>query len=359
MERPIEMQKNDISLKQLFTKGIEWKNYLLRRKWFFVLAAVLGGGLGMGIATFQRASYVGELTFVLEESSKGGMLGSYAGIASQMGIDIGGMSGSSVGVFSGENIIEFLKSRMMIEKTLLSPVNGKPGTQTLADMYADVNDMKVRWEKNKQIGKISFIGYGNVRTRLKDSLLTNIFDHIVKKDLTVLKPNKKLSFMEVKVITPSEAFSKLFVERLVKEALDFYVTTKTQRSKFNVDILQAKADSIEHLLNGKTYSAAVTQDLNPNPIRNVAKVQGQMMNRDVAMLQTVYGEVIKNLELSKMNMSHETPIIQIIDAPILPLEKERLHKAPAIVIGAFVAMFLLLLYFAAMKVYTDVMSDNN
>jgi hypothetical protein len=52
-------------------------------------------------------------------------MGNYANLASQFGIDIGG---SVVGgVFKGQNLLSFMVSRSMIEKTLLTTVdiNGK------------------------------------------------------------------------------------------------------------------------------------------------------------------------------------------------------------------------------------------
>jgi hypothetical protein len=347
--------KDDISLRLMILKVGEWRRYLWKKKLLLVLGGILGAGLGLGLALIKKVNYVAELTFVLEESGKGGGLSSYAGIASQFGLDLGG-GGSSVGVFSGDNVMEFLKSRLMIEKTLLSPAHAGAATPTLADVYAEQNELKKAWSKNATVGNYNFSPAN--KSRLQDSLLTILYERIVDKDLTITKPNKKLSFLEVKVVTPGEDFSKIFVERLVKEALDFYVATKTKRSKHSVDALQAKADSLERLLNGKTYSAAVSQDLNPNPVRNVARVGATVMNRDVSMLQLVYGEVIKNLEISKMTMSQETPVIEIVDGPVLPLKKEKASKLKFLIIGGLVGFVLMFLIVAVQRMYKDIMSNN-
>jgi uncharacterized protein involved in exopolysaccharide biosynthesis len=80
-----------------------------------------------------------------------------------------------------------------------------------------------------------------------------------------------------------------------------------------------------------------------NPARQVAGVNTELQTRDKMVLQTMYTEVIKNLELSKMTMAQETPIMQIIDKPMLPLEKDRLGKLKAMIIGGFILSFLAVL----------------
>jgi len=344
----------EISLKELVGKVQVWGKYLLRQWKPILLMGLLGAGLGFAYALSKKKQYVAEITFVLEES-KSSQLGAYAGIASQFGIDLGGSSGS--GVFSGDNILAFLKSRLMIEKTLLSPVNFKNKTISLADAFVEVYGLKDKWQEKEALKNIQF-PFNVAREKfslVQDSLLATIYTDIADKNLLVEKPDKKLNFIAVKCKSPDEDFSKAFSERLVKEATDFYVETKTKRSKVNVDKLQVKADSLEHLLNQKTYSVAASQDLNLNPARSVAKVSTQVAARDQMVLQTMYGEVVKNLELSRMSMAQETPIIQIIDSPILPLKKEKVSKLKSLVLGGLLGGFLTCFFLVFRRVFRQLM----
>jgi len=70
----------------------------------------------------------------------------------------------------------------------------------------------------------------------------------------------------------------------------------------------------------------------------------------------MYGEVIKNLELSKISMAQETPVIQIVDKPILPLEKKRFGKLMGLVIGGIAGGFLYVMFLMLKKVYLEIMS---
>lgn len=350
----ISKQDDEMSLKELILKLKDWSKFLLS-KWLIIgLFGLLGAGIGLLLAFFSKPEYVAKLTFVVEESSSN-PLGSYAGLASQFGLDL---SGGGSDIFSGENVLEFLKTRLMIEKTLLSPIQHNGKTISLADLYIDIYDIRKSFDRKPELKGIH-LPAGLKResfTVVQDSILNTIYESISKNSLNVNKPDKKLSFVEVKVSTLNEEFSKVFTERLVKEAINFYLSTKTQRSKNNVDKLQSRADSLEILLNKKTYSAAVTQDFNINPSRRVATVSSELVNRDKMVLQTMYAEVVKNLELSRITMTQETPIIQLVDVPILPLKKEKLGKLKGLVAGGVIGGFFIVVFLTLGKLYREIMN---
>ncbi|OMP77826.1 MULTISPECIES: hypothetical protein [unclassified Chitinophaga] len=348
--------KQEMTLKQLILKLKEWFGYL-RSKWLVIGGlALLGAVIGIFLSLKGKPKYVGELTFVMEDNKSGGAMGSYASIASQMGVDLGS-GGSGLGVFSGDNIMAFLTSRLMVEKALLSDVTVNGKTTSLADLYIETYQMRREW-KDEKLQHLSFSSRIDRKnwTLQQDSVMNGIYMMLTKMNLKVDKPDKKLSFISVRCTSENEWFSKLFTEKLVKEATEFYVETKTQRSRANVDVLQSKADSLERLLNKMTYSAAMTRDLNQNPVRQIATVGSEMVTRDKVMLQTVYAQVIQNLEMSKMSMAQETPIIQIVDVPMLPLKKERLGKLKGIVIGGFLGGFLSILYLMLVRIYREIMA---
>ena len=348
------IEDNEITLKELIQKLQEWVSFLFKKWKIIVPIGILGAALGVAYSFIKKDLYVADLTFVLEDS-KSSPLGSYAGIASQFGIDLGGSSGS--GVFSGENIIEFLRSRLMIEKTLLTEVELGGEKISLMEFYLRNTEIGKLWRKKPELAKLNFPPQldRSKSTVLQDSLLNVLYLRINLAHLVVSKPDKKLSFILVKCTSESPIFSKLFTERLVNEATSFYISTKLKRSKANVDKLQATSDSLELLLNRKSYSVAAAEDLNLNPARRSATVGTELAMRDKVVLQTMYGEVVKNLELSKMAMAQETPIIQIVDRPILPLKKERYGKLKGLLTGGILAGFLAVLWIVIRRMYRNIM----
>ena len=79
---------------------------------FFVLSVLLIVA-AIGWRWFSKPTYTAKCTFVLEEKSSG--VGGLAGIASQMGIDLGALSGGSGNFFPGDNIGDIINSNTILD----------------------------------------------------------------------------------------------------------------------------------------------------------------------------------------------------------------------------------------------------
>jgi uncharacterized protein involved in exopolysaccharide biosynthesis len=75
------------------------------------------------------------------------------------------------------------------------------------------------------------------------------------------------------------------------------------------------------------------------------------------MLGTIYAEVIKNLELSKTMAAHNEPLIQVIDSPRFPLEKEESSLIIMLLIGLIGGLFISGGYLIAGELYKDIMAE--
>jgi hypothetical protein len=140
-----------------------------------------------------------------------------------------------------------------------------------------------------------------------------------------------------------EYFAKVFLESLTSKAVDFYINYKSAKAKQNVEILQRQVDSVRRILFGNIEQVAVGNDLNVNPLRQVLRTGVQRRQVDVQVSGAVYGELVKNLELSKMALRRETPFIQIIDAPRFPLQKEKPGRLKTgIIVGGLLGLIALL-----------------
>ncbi|WP_029278153.1 Wzz/FepE/Etk N-terminal domain-containing protein [Pedobacter borealis] len=345
----IQNNNDEISLKELILKICEWWRYLLS-KWIIILiCALLGGILGFWYAANKKPLYTATTTFVLEDE-KGGGLGSLAGLASMAGVDLGGGGG---GIFQGDNILGLYKSRTMLEQTLLTLVDVNGKKQLLVERYIDVNELRKKWAKKPELVNLQFIA-DSLRdgtkllqpNRLRDSVLGDIVSDINKNYLNVAKPDKKLSTIQVDVKAKDELFAKNFNDALVKNVNEFYINTKTKKTLQNVKILQQKTDSVRAVMNGAIYTAVAVADATPNlnPTRQVQRVApAQKAQFSAETNKAVLGEMVKNLELTKMTLLKETPLIQVIDQPIYPLTKERFGKLKGLIMGGFLAGFLVVL----------------
>lgn len=325
--------------------------YLWKFKLRILIIGLIGGGLGLVMALFWPVTYTAKLTFVVEEgkSSGGGILSSLAG---QMGFDIGGLTGGTSGVLAGDNVLQLLTSQKMVKQTILTPLDTTSKAYTIADKYAETYKLKDDWKDlkaNTRKEKIMFPSDTKKYTRLQDSLLQDIIRRITEKELSVSKPDKKLGFFALTTTMKNEQLASLVSTRLIDEATQFYIETKTKRLRINVNRLQHRADSIGQLLNRKTYAAAGANAvmLDANPAFATIGVGAELQERDKRVLQTIYSEIIKNLEVSRSMLMQETPTFQIVDEPEMPLKRNKMSKVVCItmgglILGAFYCLFLLI-----------------
>lgn len=129
-----------ISLKELILKLKAIIQYLISKKIIIICIALLGGLIGVLYSFYKKTIYTAELSFAVDDDKSNGGLVAAAGIASQFGIDLGGGGGA----FSGDNLMRLMKSRTMVEKTLMLPVNVNGRAISLADLYISFNNFKSR-----------------------------------------------------------------------------------------------------------------------------------------------------------------------------------------------------------------------
>ena len=352
-----QIDNDEISLKELIQKIQEWIAYL-KTQWKLIIGiAALGGIIGFVYASFQKPSYLATTTFVLEED-KGGGMGGAMGLASSFGFDLGGGGG---GLFTSSNIIELMKSRLVVEKTLLNPVQVAGKEISLADYYIQINKLNEGWSKKPALANINFPVNAD-RTKfglVQDSILQTISAELIKSNLVIAQKDKKVSIISLTVKTESELFSKLFCEQLLKETSDFYIETKSKKSRLNVDILQHQTDSIRAELNNAITGVATASDnvYNLNPAYNVKKTPGTRRQVDVQANTAILTQLVAQLELSKVSARKETPLIQLIDRPILPLNNEKPGRLQYFLLGCILAGFLTLLYLIVRRLFRNMFNQ--
>ncbi|RVT75839.1 lipopolysaccharide biosynthesis protein [Flavobacterium sufflavum] len=349
-------QNDEISLKELLEKAKEWFDYLLSQWKIIVLAGIVGAVLGLSYSFIKKPIYTATLSFALEDE-KGGGLGGALGLASSFGIDLGGGGGS---MFSGSNLTELFKSRSMVEKTLLSPVVVDGKSISLAEMYIQNNEWREKWNDKPKFAAIQFLPKAKRKNfnRVQDSILGVIYDDLSKSALSVAQKDKKIAIINIDVASENELFSKYFCEALAKEVSDFYIDTKSKKSRENMLILERQTDSIRRELNGAITGVAVANDntFGLNPAMNVRRAPSARRQVDVQANTAILTELVKQSELAKVTLRKETPLIQVIDRPILPLPKEKFGKAKGILFGGVLAGFLTVLGLIGRRIFKEILS---
>jgi len=182
-------------------------------------------------------------------------------------------------------------------------------------------------------------------TLAQDSFLAKVSANLTKTNLQLAKVDKKLAIVSVSFTGEDQWFVMNFTQILTQNVTEFYVETKTGQLRKNVRMLEHKVDSVKQALGRAMYGMASEVDGNQFLVRGVAKAPQAKKQLEIQVLSTMYGELIKNLELSRTMMAKDQPLIQLVDQPRFPLEKKKTSKLVTAIGGAILLFSLSTLLF--------------
>lgn len=319
---------------------------LLRKWWVFLIVGFLAGITGIYYASKQKEVYQSRLTFALDE---GNGMSDAMSIAAQFGINVG----SGKDIFEGDNIIEIMKSRRMVERTLLSvdTFNNKP--YTFIEYYLQQD----RKPNSKEINIHFPVSQPrSTFTYAQDSLLYKCYNDFANSYITANKPDRKYNIYEVNVTNINEKFAKDFTDRIVDETNKFYTEISTKKAKETLEILEKQVASMKGNVNSSLDSRAEIQDINLNPAFSAASVPIQKEQANIQVYSGAYSEMFKNLEIARYQYLKQIPLMQIIDAANYPMKKVKVSKLKTAILFSFVACFItffILWIMSLLKLKTD------
>jgi hypothetical protein len=348
----MSLSNNNVALTDIIATAKNFIKFIQSKLNLLGLLIILGGALGLVYYFITSPKYQATATFIVEEKSSGGGL---AGMAGQLGFDISSLTGGNAGLFDGDNILEIIKSRSIIESVLLSKVNVSDSAnyKTLADLYYETSGLKNKLEgKSNDLANLNFsnINKGVAHTILQDSVLYMMIEKINKDNLIVQRTNKKGSIISITTNSTNPLFSKLFSERLLNETSEMYIKIKVGNLSSNITRLQNKADSLQALLNRTSYQSAALNTFDANDAYKSSAVPEEMSQRDKLMLNTLYAEVVKNVEILRISLINQKPIIQVLDLPKFPLVNQQKSFLIIELLGIIAGLVIGLLYL--LLVYT-------
>jgi len=359
MNKKTSAASNEMGLKEVIVSLREWVLYL-RSKWFVLLLVVLTGGIvGALYSFFSAPQYIAKTTFVLDENDQSNPLGTLAGL-SMLGVN----TNADENLFSGDNLTWLYTSDRMIGETLMTEADSMGKKKLLINWFIDIDKsirkiIKTVKEKNPAYKGIP----ENIEKKdlsLDQKRVLNKAIKIIRNDyLTVAMEDKTTGIIGVSMISKNELFSDQFVNKIVARVNEFYIATKTKKMSDQVAALQKKVDEFNKNMNTSMYQAAGAADAvpNPNPGIQTLRVAPQRKVVDVQVNSAIYTAMVQQLEAAKVTLAKEAPLIQIVDAPTLPLELKKPGLVKCAVIGTFVFFVLGITAFISKRYYRNIMSE--
>ncbi len=351
-----------LNIKVIISTIKKYWQILLNKKWIIISVGIIGAVIGFIYACNRKTTYTANYTFTVGGSPTTSM--GISGLSSLLNL-----GGGSMDAFSGDNVLELIKSRTLVEKTLLSPVSFNGDSITYMEFALICDSVRSKCAQGKistRDDKVSICDVefpiGQERetfTRVQDSILTSYATALIKQNIITSRRDKKLSFMDFAFEYTNEEFAKRFSEEHLKQVSKFYIQTKTSLAQENINTFQHKADSVRTKLDQCFVRRASYADANRNASGQYASVTQWKIDTDIQILSTTYAEMLKNLELLKLNLAKETPLIQLIDQPRYPLKNDKMRKLKALITGGFICGFLACCVIIGLNVFSEMTKEED
>jgi uncharacterized protein involved in exopolysaccharide biosynthesis len=340
--------RNELSFLNLF-QGSRFLVRFLLTKWKMIsLISITGLAICLTLSFLLPIKYRSSLSFVVEDDAAS--MGGLGAIANSFGL---GMMGG--GTYNTSNIIQYMQMRTLVEKALLSEIPNDLKNRTFAQEYIDAYRINKNWSEDPRLKQMSF-KVNDLRNSFsieKDSILYDIYTDLIEKGRLMVKlRNTESSVIDIQVETRSSVFSQFFPERLVNIVSETYIENKTKKSRTQVASITKQVDSVRMELYNSISGAATSSDevFGLNPAMNKQRVNLADKQVDVEANTAILKELVKNMEIAKMTLSDQTPIIEVVDRPALPMEKIHVKKTFAVVVGTLLG-FLFGVFIYSMKYF--------
>ncbi|MDP9047559.1 MAG: hypothetical protein M3N14_05435, partial [Bacteroidota bacterium] len=210
---------------------------------------------------------------------------------------------------------ELFKSKKMITQALLSEIDTATH-QSLLNYIAIHQYPSYRGILPFPLRQANF-------SPAQNSLLQNIIKS-VGNSFIAFKKDKKLVFYYISASSDDEKTAYYIARCMLDQTSGFFIQTKTSAATRGLKLLTKEADSISRVLGGTFHSTASMSDrtFNVNPSLTVQRSGAQLNQAKALALGTAYTEVMRNIEVARINVQKETPLFSIIDEDQRPLTSQ-------------------------------------
>lgn len=292
----------------------------LRSRRLIVGMTMLGLLVGLAWALVPRRTWTAETIFLPEQRRQA--QGALSGIASQIGLAVGGLDGAQPGVL----LVELSKSRDVLDSLALSaPYAGDSAgaSKPLSDwLLLDETDPKLR------------------RVQLRNKLAAAID----------ASSNAKTGLVTIRVSLPADWLAAEVAKRLIQQLDRVSVGLRQQRARaekqFTDERMAESANELAIAERRRTNFEINNRDISRSPER---QLELERLNREASLRQQLFSSLANAAQQAALEQQRDTPSVTVVQQPDLPLQPDRRFLIRKGLVGAVggmaLAMMLTLLRF--------------
>lgn len=341
--------KDEITLKELILKVQEYIAELLRNWWIIGLIAFLTTSYFVYKHYIHIPTYKAELRFVVE-----GQAGVGRGLGGLLG-SIGFNKGGSVNPYK---ILEVGKSSKLFERVAFSSYDGDI---TIVDKIIDEYDLVDKWSEDND----NYLNFQFKNDKLNTSIERAAFKSLKgivwgssvnnKGALAQLSLDEEKGIYTMNTVTSDERLSVQMSNLFYTAIKEFFEHEIFENQKKSAEILAAKTDSINSLMKSKIYQLARFEDRNQGLVLHEVSSRKSVLTQEVQTLGIAYAELMKNYEMTDVNLKDLQPLFMEIDRPLVPIYPTKSSIVRNIILGLLLGAIIGGVIIILRKMFKEIM----
>ncbi|MBL0006763.1 MAG: hypothetical protein IPP25_06105 [Saprospiraceae bacterium] len=360
MEEKESTYNDEISLRDLILKIRSFIQEVIRY-WNIPAVCVL---LALAYQGYQyikfEPTYPARITFSVDED-EGGSSPGLTGILGQFGL--GSVRPSR---YNLDKILALSKSRRVIEHMLFGKIIIDGKDDFLANHLIREYNLNPPTQTNESSGSGFYFTHDSLPAfgRQENEMLMALFNFIIgppdnpRKALITADYNEDTNIMSIDVSTTNEEISLALANRMFESLSEYYVNKAIEKQSKTLSVITAKKDSVLTVLKGTEYQLANFKDSHRGLLMRTDQISELRLQREITALSAMYAEVLKNTEVADFSLKNKMPFIQVIDAPLSPIQPTQISLLRKILISIVIGGIIGSVLVVGRKVFKDIMGEN-
>ncbi|MDG1716713.1 MAG: hypothetical protein P8H42_03695 [Saprospiraceae bacterium] len=353
MQENTYIYSDEITLKELILKLKYFVSEVIK-SWLIIVTFCMVSVIAFVYKHYCfEPTFKAELRFVVEGQSN-----SSGGLSSLLG-SFGIKKGGKVNPYK---IIEVGKSMDILMELLSQNVEPEGNIANailreydLITMWSETNSEFENFKFKEEISSSGSEVERNVIKRLRAMIWGD------KKviPLTNFELEEDTGIYTISTIAKNEQISIWITNTLYEKIKYFFEEEIFLNQKQLADILTMKADSIKTLNESKIRQLAKFEDSNRGVVSNQIRVTSRILSQESSALSFAYAEIIKNKEMTDVNLKDIQPLFMAIDTPFSPISPTVSTALIEIVKGIILGGFIAVIFVLARRILRDAMQEND
>lgn len=354
------MENEKTSEKSVFQiDTFEILKILNRSRRFIIKITLIFFVLGIIIAVLSTKEYTSSSSFIPQISSDKGLGKKLSGLASLVGVNVGGESGGNVVLPTQYPLI--VESTPFKKELLASriPAKGQDSTVSISYYLENVKETSfLNTIKGYTIGlpgkvmgafSSSEVEEGTQKRDTSLYYLTNKeqeqLDYLYSKFSVNI--NDTDGYIEIQGTLPEAKASAKLVNNIQALLQKFIIEYNIQKSQQELKYINKRFSEVEKDYFDKRAALARYKDRNVNVISNLAQNRLEQLQTEYSLSSEVYSQLAGEQESAKLTVKKDTPVFTVLKPATVPLKPSAPKKVLIVlqflivgfIIGAFIVLF--------------------